>query len=286
VKYDSDVALDYRDKLTADIEGKVWVPVVRPPRVPRCSTPLQPSSTPISRASSTSSFQQPQSSQQKSRNESYFAGLGNANSQRPDGVPPSQGGRYSGFGSTPPVPTQSTQDETLSMDDFTTDPLGTLTKGWSMFSRAAVKTASMVNEQYVQPSVAKVTIPSFGAYSSYKILISKNRLRGISLALRIQFRKLDLQGTKPWGNKSLHIRVSSFLVPLCLEVPLVVLVFRGRKMIMMIFGLRMGLKMRRGQRESRTLILLDNPIVPLVRIQRLLRKMMSGRIGERHVTVS
>jgi ADP-ribosylation factor GTPase-activating protein 1 len=45
------------------------------------------------------------------------------------------------------------------VEEFTADPLGTLTKGWGLFSRAAVKTASMVNEQYVQPSVAKVLPP-------------------------------------------------------------------------------------------------------------------------------
>ena len=163
--------MDYKDKLSAEIEGKVWTPVARAPRLPRSSTPLQPSSTPLSRASSTSSFQQPQTSSQKARNETYFVGLGNANSQRPEGVPPSQGGRYTGFGSAPP-PQQSTQNESLSVEDFTIDPLGTLTKGWSMFSRAAVKTASMVNETYVQPSVAKVRRPEYYAYDSYKILIS------------------------------------------------------------------------------------------------------------------
>lgn len=39
------------------------------------------------------------------------------------------------------------------------DPLGSLTKGWGLFSRAAVKTASTINETYVQPSVAKVSLP-------------------------------------------------------------------------------------------------------------------------------
>jgi len=133
--------------------------VARPARPPRSSTPLQSASTPLSRASSTSSFQHPQTPSQKARNETYFASLGSANSQRPDGVPPSQGGRYTGFGSAPPPAQQSTQNESLRVEDFTTDPLGSLTKGWSMFSRAAVKTASMVNENYVQPSVAKVLFP-------------------------------------------------------------------------------------------------------------------------------
>ena len=157
--------MDYKDKLSAEIEGKVWTPVTRPPRPVRSSTPLQSqqqsSSTPISRVNSTSSFQSAQTSSQKARNETYFAGLGSTNSQRPDGIPPSQGGRYAGFGSTPPVPQSSStqQNESISVEDFTADPLGTLTKGWGIFSRAAVKTATMVNENYVQPSVAKVYIP-------------------------------------------------------------------------------------------------------------------------------
>ena len=87
------------------------------------------------------------------------------NAQRPEGVPPSQGGKYTGFGSGG-APTRSTaegNDGNISVEDFTTDPLGTLSKGWSLFSKAAVKTASLVNEQYVQPSVAKVPPPRFEA---------------------------------------------------------------------------------------------------------------------------
>lgn len=56
-------------------------------------------------------------------------------------------------------PPAAGQTGNLSVDDFTNDPLGTLSKGWSMFSKAAVKTASTINENYVQPSVAKVLPP-------------------------------------------------------------------------------------------------------------------------------
>lgn len=171
--------------------------MARPARPPRSSTPLQPSSKPLSRASSTSSFQQPQTPSQKAKNETYFASLGSTNSQRPEGLPPSQGGRYTGFGSAPPPPAQqSSQNESLSVEEFTADPLGTLTKGWSMFSKVAVKTASMVNESYVQPSVAKVLPGGYYAYSRYKILISMNLSRGISQQQRIRFKKLGLQGIK------------------------------------------------------------------------------------------
>ena len=74
------------------------------------------------------------------------------------------------------LPLRATQSESISIEDFTTDPLGSLTKGWGMFSRAAVKTASMVNESYVQPSVAKVHLPLSGETDdSYKILLSRKR---------------------------------------------------------------------------------------------------------------
>jgi ADP-ribosylation factor GTPase-activating protein 1 len=155
-KYDSDVALDYRDKLSADVEGKTWTPQTRPARTPRSSTPQVPSA-PISRVGSSSSLrpQSKQSNAQKERNEQYFAGLGSANAARPENLPPSQGGRYTGFGSTPTP--QPARTEAISVEDFTSDPLGALTKGWGIFSRAAVKTASTINETYVQPSVAKVS---------------------------------------------------------------------------------------------------------------------------------
>jgi ADP-ribosylation factor GTPase-activating protein 1 len=76
---------------------------------------------------------------------------------RPEGIPPNQGGKYTGFGSSGPG-TPQPREEGISVEEFTADPLGTLTKGWGLFSRAAVKTASMVHEQYVQPSVAKVPL--------------------------------------------------------------------------------------------------------------------------------
>ena len=39
----------------------------------------------------------------KEQNQDYFARMGNENSSRPDNLPPSQGGKYSGFGSTPSI---------------------------------------------------------------------------------------------------------------------------------------------------------------------------------------
>src|ERR1700761_3787973 len=51
---------------------------------------------------------------QKAASESFFASLGAANAQRPEDLPPSQGGRYSGFGSSPSPPPPSSEAFSLS----------------------------------------------------------------------------------------------------------------------------------------------------------------------------
>lgn len=88
------------------------------------------------------------STDQKGRNEAYFASLGRDNANRPLDLPPSQGGRYTGFGSTPAPSEQpsfalsSAAAPTLS--DFQENPTTALSKGWSLFS-AAVMGASYIS---------------------------------------------------------------------------------------------------------------------------------------------
>lgn len=93
------------------------------------------------------------SAEQKSRNEDYFARMGNANASRPDGLPPSQGGKYAGFGSSMPEPQERQQAGGIpSADEFTKDPVGALTKGFGWFSGVVSKQAKVVNESYIQPT--------------------------------------------------------------------------------------------------------------------------------------
>lgn len=107
---------------------------------------------------------------QKAANESYFATLGSANASRPEDLPPSQGGRYQGFGNTPSPPMggehpsyglSSRAAPTLS--ELQENPLGALSKGWSLFSSAVVGASRAVSENVIQPSVEKVTDPNFQA---------------------------------------------------------------------------------------------------------------------------
>ena len=88
----------------------------------------------------------------------YFAGLGAANANRPADLPPSQGGKYSGFGSSPMENTK--QDAKLpGFDDLQRDPVAALTKGFGWFTTTVGKTAKNVNEGYIQPTAAKVGYP-------------------------------------------------------------------------------------------------------------------------------
>jgi ADP-ribosylation factor GTPase-activating protein 1 len=153
--YGSTVAEDYRDMLAAEVEGKEYVKKDRPKSVP-------------SRTQSSASNRSSTPMTQKAKNEAYFADLGSKNSQRPDNVAPSQGGRYSGFGNTP-EPTSSTSSFSsgtgggFSVDSFQNDPLGTLSRGWGMFTKTVSKGVEEVGDNYIRPGMKNFGESDLGA---------------------------------------------------------------------------------------------------------------------------
>ena len=180
-------------KLDAELAGKTWTPSAPPPSSTpdnRSSSPNPTSSSGLrkSRASTRSGIgsslrsdsASPSSlrgsprgtpdlsNDQKTLNESYFASLGKANEVRPVDLPPSQGGRYQGFGNTPTPPSQHpsyglSSSAAPSLADLQDNPLGALGKGWSLFSSAVVGAGRVVSENVIQPSVERVTDPNFQA---------------------------------------------------------------------------------------------------------------------------
>ncbi|KAG5648840.1 hypothetical protein DXG03_000189 [Asterophora parasitica] len=106
---------------------------------------------------------------QKTANENYFASLGRVNESRPADLPPSQGGRYTGFGSTPTPPASNHPSYGLSssaaptFEELQQNPLGALSKGWSLFSAVVAGAGKAVSENVIQPGVEKVTDPNFQA---------------------------------------------------------------------------------------------------------------------------
>ncbi|OLL23563.1 hypothetical protein NEOLI_004559 [Neolecta irregularis DAH-3] len=145
-KYSSDFAEDYREKLEAEAEGRSWTKIARKPKEPcnRNPTPISRSRTP--------------NSQPNNRNEAYFTSLGLENSRRSDTVPPSQGGKYTGFGSEP-ISVTTPMPQAPSVDEFTQDPLAALSKGWGFLSNVISTQAKNINEKVVQPGMQKLSDP-------------------------------------------------------------------------------------------------------------------------------
>ncbi|KAI9866293.1 MAG: Zn finger-containing GTPase- Activating Protein for ARF [Trichoglossum hirsutum] len=198
-RYSGEVGEEWKERLTAKIEGREYVPGTRAPGVasdaklsktdstagrPRSATPigrdrpagsLPPS---LRSASPTPSLGTSTLGSKKVRNEEYFAKLGNDNTSRPDGLPPNQGGKYTGFGSTPFEPEPSTDTPSLpGVDELTKDPVAALTKGFGWFTTTVGNSAKNVNEGWIQPTAQKVG-PSYPTHSlSHGTHMNKNRAR-------------------------------------------------------------------------------------------------------------
>ena len=158
-RYDSEAGEEWKERLTCKVEGREYVPgatkresVSKKKEVGELpgSTAGSGRNTP-NRSGMASPPPGAGASSQKERNEAYFASLGNANASRPDNLAPSQGGKYSGFGSSPAPAAQSSNAP--GVDDFQKDPMAALTKGFGWLSSTVSKQASQVNKTYLQPGM-------------------------------------------------------------------------------------------------------------------------------------
>ncbi|KAH8300744.1 hypothetical protein KR059_001331 [Drosophila kikkawai] len=168
-RYNSKAAALYRDKISTLAQGKSWDQKEAETRVGNTNSFSSGggggggggSNSSQSRNSSTGyggggggyqngggageigGYQQYQTQEFKDQKEEFFSRRQADNASRPDHLPPSQGGKYAGFGFTrePPPKTQSQElfDTTLS----------TLASGWSLFSTNASKLANTAKEKAV-----------------------------------------------------------------------------------------------------------------------------------------
>ncbi|XP_036338387.1 ADP-ribosylation factor GTPase-activating protein 1 isoform X1 [Rhagoletis pomonella] len=168
-RYNSNAAALYRDKISSLAQGKSWDFSEAKQRI---SVPsglgggslddknvryMSHSKSSLSHSSdggyqteanmgagcNTNSYQQFNTQAFKEQKEEFFERRKIENASRPDNLPPSQGGKYSGFGYScdPPTKTQSQEiiDTTLS----------SLASGWSLLSAGASKIASTAKEKAV-----------------------------------------------------------------------------------------------------------------------------------------
>ncbi|OCK81079.1 ADP-ribosylation factor GTPase-activating protein 1 [Lepidopterella palustris CBS 459.81] len=194
-RYDSEAGDEWKDRLTCTIEGREFVPGTLPKRVKkdvaaaagggmgmgsstlsgRASAAGSRSQTPLSRTRSaadvgggsslnplrsaspalgTSSLA---SSGKKQQNEAFFARMGQENANRSADLPPSQGGRFAGFGNEPPGwKKEEDVGAPPALDEFQRDPVAALTKGFGWLGATVGKGAKTGYEGWVRPGVQKL----------------------------------------------------------------------------------------------------------------------------------
>lgn len=178
-RYDSEAGEEYKERLTAKVEDREFdlakfkderariLEKQKEKEKSRSGTPAGVNrsgmgSNTNSRTQSPAPGKGPMDPTQKARNEAYFERMGAANADRPDNLPPSQGGKYGGFGSAAPEPQQQ-QGGMPGADDFSKDPMGALTRGFGWFSSTVTKQAKMVNDSYIQPTAKNIASTDFAA---------------------------------------------------------------------------------------------------------------------------
>ncbi|KAI7907635.1 uncharacterized protein BX663DRAFT_491527 [Cokeromyces recurvatus] len=193
-KYHTHCAELYREKLAAEAEGRPWTPTITArsskgsttrtanagtrslnsqssrfgSTAKLSNTHRSNSSTSMSGFGSDSYNNDTPVNSRKEQNEHYFAQLGNLNENRPDHLPPSQGGKYTGFGNP------QFEDEynarrnvgngSIDIQEIIQDPRVALEKGWSLLSyvgKAAIELGKYANDNYVKPAAAQLADPNF-----------------------------------------------------------------------------------------------------------------------------
>jgi len=178
-RYDSEAGEEWKERLTAKVEGKEYMPQAKNARVPKKKADDGPrkmeglGSGPSSRSATPAGLGRAQAAGgrsnspslgtaslgRKAQNEAYFAKMGAENELRPEGLAPSQGGKFSGFGSEP-MPARGGAG-TPGIDDFQKDPVAALTKGFGWLSTTVTKSAAQGYEGWVKPGVQKVSRQPF-----------------------------------------------------------------------------------------------------------------------------
>ncbi|XP_071442698.1 ADP-ribosylation factor GTPase-activating protein 1 isoform X1 [Hetaerina americana] len=164
-KYNTKAAALYRDKITTLAQGKTWN-INTSPAQSHISSSITYSGTHYNNSSQKNSNSNYKTDSYLGRlddnsggyqsgggyqslesvavvndqRDAFFARKQSENALKPEDLPPSQGGRYSGFGYTMEPPPRSSSQE------FFDNAVSSLASGWSMFSVSASKIASKATE--------------------------------------------------------------------------------------------------------------------------------------------
>lgn len=214
-KYNTKAAALYRDKILTEATGNEWSEAASPANsyLPPVQSNLNRSSTsPSSGKKNTSmgainsmddleGFLGKSKSEISQEKEDYFQKKLNENQHKRDDVPPSQGGKYVGFGSSP-MPSQSNSAAAGGWD------LSSLQDGWSMFSlgaqqlactasEKAVKLGSKLNDNVIKPTAYKAQ--EIGTNVSKKAA-DGTLSRDVNSSIKGAAGKVSDYGVKGWYN--------------------------------------------------------------------------------------
>jgi ADP-ribosylation factor GTPase-activating protein 1 len=180
-RYDSDPGEEWKERLSCKVEGREYVQGQEKKNnnnnTVRSNTPMSLSGARAGSGSPAASIRSDgqrggagagAGGGKKEQNEAYFAKLGSDNASRSDNLPPSQGGKFTGFGGGMPAPSASEKRSSTfggfggwgggggQFEDLQKDPMGTLTKGFGWFTSTVGKGAKQVNDSYLQPTAKQV----------------------------------------------------------------------------------------------------------------------------------
>ena len=178
-----EVGEEWKERLSAKVEGREYVPGERKSSVAstsasntpqpaaqglakpkpkqqglsgnRTNTPLQGSRTSSPNppgAAGAGGAAAPLQGGKAKVDDKYFARLGEENAARSEDLPPSQGGKYGGFGNTPSSPKNGNETGLPDLSDIQRDAMATVTKGWGWFT----STVKNVNADFIQPTAKQV----------------------------------------------------------------------------------------------------------------------------------
>jgi ADP-ribosylation factor GTPase-activating protein 1 len=226
IKYNNYVADDYKLKLTALINNEDWIepnhkdeplfPVTNPTQQSKkndfYSSSTSNSSLNINNDNNNNNYtnntinnnnnNNNNNTSKKVENEQYFAKLGDINNSRSTNLPPSKGGKYQGFGSSPisDINTNNNNNNNnnsgngnggslagFTFESFQADPVGTFSKGWGLFSSTVAKSVKEVNETVIQPSVKQFNEQDYTIQAKRAMEQFGQKVTETSTALQQQF---------------------------------------------------------------------------------------------------
>ncbi|XP_011874467.1 PREDICTED: ADP-ribosylation factor GTPase-activating protein 1 isoform X2 [Vollenhovia emeryi] len=143
-RYNTKAAALYRDKIATLARGERWSPNSSTAKDFQPSAFIKSKQEHSYQSDLSSSYQNMDLDSLKVQTESFFVKRQNENANRPDNIPPNQGGKYGGFGYQMDPPPKSSSQELFDT------AVSSLATGWSIFSSSASKMASKATENAIK----------------------------------------------------------------------------------------------------------------------------------------